>query len=131
MQIARGKSNIGKSNIEASNLSSFLLKKSLYQFSQPQKYRTAVLRQLKRSRKTARIKPDSETWGLRRQSVKLPWLQASFLSHSTLLLLKNYLIFTKAIQRHLYTSSQTEETQVCNSSARISRINPDKTTVQN
>lgn len=54
MQIARGRSNIGKSNIEASSLSSFLLKKSLYQFSQPQKYRTTVLKTIKKIKKDSK-----------------------------------------------------------------------------
>lgn len=65
MQIARG-----KSNIKASSLSSSLLKKKKFSISLAS-LRNAEQhhsRQLKRSRKTSRIKPDSETWALRKVS---------------------------------------------------------------
>lgn len=54
MQIARGKSNTSKSNTKASNLSSFFLKKILYQFSQPQKYRGAALKTIKKIEKDSK-----------------------------------------------------------------------------
>lgn len=126
MQIARG-----KSNIKASSLSSSLLKKKKFSISLAS-LRNAEQhhsRQLKRSRKTSRIKPDSETWALRKVS-QTPWLHASSLSHSTLVLLQNSLIFTKAISEALYTNSQIEEMQACNSFAKISRIHSENTIVQ-
>lgn len=62
----------GKSNIKASSPSSSLLKKKKKNFSvslaslrNAEQYHS---RQLRRSRKTSRIKPDSETWALRKVS---------------------------------------------------------------
>jgi len=54
MQTEREKSNTSKSNIKASSLSSFLLKKRLYQFSQPQKYRTVALKTFKKIQKDSK-----------------------------------------------------------------------------
>lgn len=119
-QLAQGKS-------KATSLSSSLLKKKvLNSLASLKNTEQNHSRELKRSRKTSMTKPDSETWALRR--VKWPWL--ILLSHSTLLLLQKYVIFTKAVSEALYTNSQTKEVQVCNSFVRRSRIHPENITVQ-